>query len=586
MADSNSIAVINLGSQRVGGALFSRTSGGDLILKRYEFVELDGDPSVDVSRLPQLKVGLSELVAKLKVKGQKVWCAVPGHPVFSRFVKLPPVQGDKLAQIVEFEARQNVPWQLDEVSWDYEVVAKSDLGEVEVVLAAMKIEPLNEMHAEVVSCGINVVGVDVGPLALYNAFRYSYPDVDEPALVIDLGARSTNLVFVEGDRFFTRNLLVGGAAVTNAIAKEFGIPFAEAERQKCSQGFVALGGAVEDHPDEGVNAMSKVMRNSMTRLHSEVMRTITFYRSQQGGSAPKRVFLAGGGSAAGYIAEFFTEKLKLPVEVFNGMRGVQADRGVNAEAGQVDAPAMGELVGLALHGMGSCPCEIELVPDALASSRDAARRAPALVMSGLCILAALGAAIFWFNNAEAAIQERAAGVQAEVSRLGRLAGEISQLDARQEELRLRSSQLEKAVTDRSWWVRLLNELNQQFDNDLLWLTLIEPIKDGKPITSPLWSGSSAEDKSSKSEAGSKGGAPAAPVYELRLLGLYRRNNEGEQKVVYDFAAKVAKLDAFGVTDFDNNRDKYVIKVDSGTEEDRYAYQFEIKLPLRKPLQFK
>jgi type IV pilus assembly protein PilM len=209
-------------------------------------------------------------------------------PVFSRFVKLPPVQGDKLAQIVEFEARQNVPWQLDEVSWDYEVVSKSDVGEVEVVLAAMKCEPLNEMHEEVVSCGIKVVGVDVGPLSLYNAFRYSYPDVDEPALVVDLGARSTNLVFVDGERFFTRNLLVGGAAVTNAIAKEFSIPFAEAERQKRSQGFVALGGAVEDHPDEGVNAMSKVMRNSMTRLHAEIMRTITFYRSQQGGSAPKR----------------------------------------------------------------------------------------------------------------------------------------------------------------------------------------------------------------------------------------------------------------------------------------------------------
>jgi Tfp pilus assembly PilM family ATPase len=170
MADSNSIAVINLGSQRVGGALFSRTSGGDLILKRYEFVELDGDPSVDVSRLPQLKVGLSELVAKLKIKGQKVWCAVPGHPVFSRFVKLPPVQGDKLAQIVEFEARQNVPWQLDEVSWDYEVVAKSDLGEVEVVLAAMKIEPLNEMHAEVVSwhqCGGSRCGA-VGALQCFS----------------------------------------------------------------------------------------------------------------------------------------------------------------------------------------------------------------------------------------------------------------------------------------------------------------------------------------------------------------------------------------------------------------------------------
>lgn len=579
MADPTSIAVINLGSQRVGGAVFGRTPGGDLILKRYDFVEMDGDPSVDVSRLPQLKVALGELVSKLRIKGQKIWCAVPGHPVFSRFVKLPPVQGDKLAQIVEFEARQNVPWQLDEVSWDYEIVSKSDMGEVEVVLAAMKCEPLNEMYEEVASCGIKVVGMDVGPLALYNAFRYSYPDVDEPALVVDLGARSTNLVFVDGDRFFMRNLLVGGAAVTNAIAKEFGIPFAEAERQKCSQGFVALGGAVEDHPDEGVNAMSKVMRNSMTRLHSEIMRTITFYRSQQGGSAPKRVFLAGGGSAAGYIAEFFSEKLKLPVEVFNGLRGVQTDRSVNGEAAKVDAPSLGELAGLALHGMGGCPCEIELIPDALAASRDAARRAPSLILAGLCIVAALAASIFWFKSASATIQDRVAAMQADQERLSGLAAEIGKLEYKQEELRSRSSQLELAVTDRSWWARLLNIINQQFDNDLIWLTLVEVLKDGKPVTAPLWGG--AEDKS-KSETKA---APGAPSYVLRLQGLYRRNSEGEQKVVYDFAAKLAKMDDFATKDFETKRDDYV-KVDTGVEEDRYAYRFEIKMPLSKPLQFK
>ncbi|OYW77184.1 MAG: hypothetical protein B7Z37_05405 [Verrucomicrobia bacterium 12-59-8] len=580
MADPNSIAVISLGSQRVSGAFFGKTSGGDLILKRYEIVELDGDPSVDVSRLLQLKAALNELAVKLKIKGQKAWCSIPGHPVFSRFVKLPPVKGDKLAQIVEFEARQNVPWQLDEVSWDYEVVSKSDVGEIEVVLAAMKREPLNEMYDEVAASGVKVVGMDVGPLALFNAFRYSYPDVDEPALIVDMGARSTNLVFVEGERFFTRNLLVGGAAVTNAIAKEFGVPFAEAERQKRSQGFVALGGAVEDHPDEGVNAMSKVMRNSMSRLHAEIMRTITFYRSQQGGSAPKRVFLAGGGSAAGYIAEFFTEKLKLPVEVFNGLRGVQTDRGVSADAAQIDAPALGELVGLALRGMGACPCEIELIPDALASARDAARRAPALILAGLCLMGALGASIVWFQNATAVVENRAAVLQAKSAELTGLAAEIRQLDARQEELRLRSSQLEQVVTDRSWWVRLLNDLNQQFDNDLIWLPVVEVLKDDKPITAPLWGG---DEKKSQSTA-AKNGAQAAPVYELRLQGLYRSNNEGEQKVVYDFAAKLAKMDAFTMPDFESQRDKYV-KVDSGVEKDRYAYHFEIKMPLRKPLQF-
>lgn len=585
MADPNSIAVISLGSQRVSGAVFGKTSGGDLVLKRYEIVELDGDPSMDVSRLTQMKAALGELVAKLKIKGLKTWCSVPGHPVFSRFVKLPPVQGDKLAQIVEFEARQNVPWQLDEVSWDYEVVAKSDVGEIEVVLAAMKREPLNEMHQEVVSTGVKVIGMDVGPLALYNAFRYSYPDVDEPVLVVDMGARSTNLVFVDGDRFFTRNLLVGGAAVSNAIAKEFGIPFAEAESQKRAQGFVALGGAVEDHPDEGVNAMSKVMRNSMSRLHAEIMRTITFYRSQQGGSAPKRVFLAGGGSGTGYIAEFFTEKLKLPVEVFNGLRGVQTDRGVSADAAQIDAPAFGELVGLALRGMGSCPCEIELVPDALASARDAARRAPALILAGLCLFGALGASIFWFKKADEVVKERASAMQNASVELTRLAGEIRQLDIRQEELRVRSAQLEQAVTDRSWWAHLLNDLNQQFDNDLIWLPVIEVLKDGKPLTKPLWGGTEESSSSASSNnAGNARGAPAAPVYTLRLRGLYRRNNEGEQKVVYDFAAKLSKLEAFSAPDFETKRDKYV-KVDSGVDEQRYAYNFEINMPLSKPLQF-
>ncbi len=585
MADPTSIAVISLGSQRISGAFFGKTSGGDLVLKRYEIIELDGDPSMDVSRLSQLKSALSELASKLKIKGQKAWCAIPGHPVFSRFVKLPPVQGDKLAQIVEFEARQNVPWQLDEVSWDYEVVTKSDLGEIEVVLAAMKRELLNEIHQEVASSGIKVVGMDVGPLALYNAFRYSYPDVEEPALIVDMGARSTNLVFIEGERFFTRNLLVGGAAVTNAIAKEFSIPFAEAERQKRSQGFVALGGAVEDHPDEGVNAMSKVMRNSMTRLHAEIMRTITFYRSQQGGSAPKRVFLAGGGSGAGYIAEFFAEKLKLPVEVYNGLRGVQTDRGVSADAAQIDAPALGELVGLALRGMGACPCEIELVPDALAASRDAARRAPALIMAGLCLIGALGASISWFNSAKTVIEERASSLQAESGQLSRLAADIGRLDARQEELRLRSVQLEQAVTDRSWWAHLLNDLNQQFDNDLIWLPVIEVLKDGKPLTKSLWGGGEDQNTSRTSDTtAAKNAAPAAPVYVLRIQGLYRKNDMGEQKVVYDFAAKLAKLNAFNTPDFEAKRDTYV-KVDSGVDEGRYAYHFEIKLPLRNPLQF-
>jgi hypothetical protein len=139
MADSKSIAVINLGSQRVSGALFAKTGGGDLILKRHAFVDMDGDPSVDASRMPQLRIAVQELVAKLKFKGQSVWYSVAGHTVFARFVKLPPVGADRIGQIVELEAKQNVPFPIDEVTWDYEFVSEPGAIETEVVIVAIQI---------------------------------------------------------------------------------------------------------------------------------------------------------------------------------------------------------------------------------------------------------------------------------------------------------------------------------------------------------------------------------------------------------------------------------------------------------------
>ena len=196
-------------------------------------------------------------------------------------------------------------------------------------------------------------------------------------------------------------------------------------------------------------------------------------------------------------------------------------------------------------------------------------------------MGALGASIFWFKSANELVEARSSQLQIKNAELSRLANEIRLLDNRQEELRVRSSQLEQAVIDRSWWVRLLNDLNQQFDNDLIWLPVVEVLKDGKAITKPLWGG---EKESNNSSNDTKNAAQAAPVYQLRVRGLYRKNTEGEQKVVYDFAAKLAKLEAFDMPDFETKRDNYV-KVDSGVDEERYAYHFEIKMPLRKPLQF-
>ncbi len=579
MADSKSIAVLNLGSQRLSGAIFGK-SGGDLVLKKYEFLDMSGDPTVDASRMPQLKAGVQELAARLKIKGGAVNYAIAGHTVFSRFVKLPPVQGDRMDQIVEFEARQNVPFPINEVIWDYEVV--SDLGETEVVIVAIKSDSLNEINDGVAAAGLKTNCVDLAPLALFNAFRYSYPDVDESAVIIDLGARSTNLVFVEDGRFFTRNVLVGGAAITNAIAKEFSISFAEAEQQKVAVGFVSQGGAVEEHSDPAIAALSKVIRNAATRLHGEIMRTINYYRTQQGGSQPKRVFVCGGGALLGNMVMFLEEKLKLPVEIFNPLRGVQTDRGVNAEAANNDSPFLSELVGLALRSAGAAPSEIELVPDVVANARDGARRAPALILAGVCLWGALGAGMMYFKNAERVTQGQLGAMQQENNQLMGLANQIRALDGSLAQAITLTEPLIGAVSDRSYWVRLLKEINGKFDNDLIWLTVVEPLKDGKPITAPLF-GQEGEPADMGLPA-AKAGAAGKPLYELHIQGLYRKNDEGEQ-VVYRLASALAKMSWFSAEKFEEKRADYV-NAESGVEEDRYAYKFNIKLPLQQPMQFK
>jgi type IV pilus assembly protein PilM len=577
MADNN-IAVINLGSQRVAGAVFGKTGGGDLILKRHAIVEMSGDPSVDAARLPQLKVAVEELAGKLRIGKSQVWCAVAGHTVFTRFVKLPPVQGDKLEQIVEFEARQNVPFPINEVIWDYEVISSEDAIEPEVVLVAIKADALNEINEQVEANGLKTSGVDLAPMALYNAFRYSYPDVDESAVIVDLGARSTNLVFAEEGRMFARNILVGGSSVTTQIGKEFGLVFGEAEDQKRAQGFVAFGGAVEEHADPAIAALSKVIRNSMTRLHSEVMRTVNYYRSQQGGSAPKRVFLAGGGAAMPGMLEFFQEKLKLPVEIFNPLRGVQMDRG--ADAGN-DAPCLGECVGLALRGVGGCPVEVELVPDSVAVARDAAKRSPTLIMAGLCLFAALGTGIFYFKKADEAVRDKIGQIQGKHDELKGYATEIDELDEELTELKGKAAQIEEAVNDRSYWVRLLADLNERFENDVIWLTAIEPLKNGLSITPPLLPGAAAD---AAAQPAVNAQQPAgADAYKLRIQGLYRKNDQG-QEVVYQYFNKLSKSDFIDLPEGAKIAD--YITADLGTEATRYAYKFKIELPLKNPMEFK
>ena len=183
-------------------------------------------------------------------------------------------------------------------------------------------------------------------------------DLEGCSLLIDLGAKTSNVLLFEKNKFYTRSINVGANAVTQEFGAEAKLPFAEAEKFKIAEGFVSLGGAYEEPDNPKLAAISKVARNVLTRLHLQVNQTIQFYRTQQGGAAPVRVFLCGGGSIMPYATQFFQEKLNLQVEYFNPFRNVPVDPSVNVAELEKYAQCFGEVVGLGLRNVAQCPLEI------------------------------------------------------------------------------------------------------------------------------------------------------------------------------------------------------------------------------------
>src|SRR5207248_7806073 len=179
------------------------------------------------------------------------------------------------------------------------------------------------------------------------------------------------------------------------------MPFAKAEELKINEGFVSLGGAYEEPENPHQAAISKIARQVMTRLHIQVNQTLQFYRGQQGGSAPQRLFLAGGASIMPYTAQFFAEKLNLPVEYFNPFRNVQIDPSIDLEELAKVAHSFGEVVGLGLRDVAQCPVEMNLMPKSSLKRQQLNQKKPyfiATIFSLVAVVLAYGG--FYYKTTE------------------------------------------------------------------------------------------------------------------------------------------------------------------------------------------
>jgi len=391
MAKKDRSLVIDIGSTAVHVAEFEYAPSGDMIL--HAFATAEFPESLTESNRPQIiGAAVRQAMASASFSDTKTASiCVSGQAAFMRFVKLPPVTEDEksVRQIVEYEARQNVPFPMDEVIWDYQLIGGEGDEDLEVMFAVIKNDIVEGTIQAISGIGLKPQLVDFAPAALYNAARANYLGEEGCAMLLDIGGRCTTLLFLDGPRFFARAIPIAGFSITQQIAKEFNISTDEAEILKRRHGFVALGGADEEPESEVAATISKIVRNVMTRLHGEINRSINVYRTQQKGNKPTQLFLSGGSAIMEFTTHFFSEKLRMEVAYFNPMRIVQVGENVDAERLANTAHLLPEVVGTALRNGMECPIEISLITAKLRQEKSFARRVPFLIVSGVIWLAIL-----------------------------------------------------------------------------------------------------------------------------------------------------------------------------------------------------
>ncbi len=470
MSTPKRIFTLSSGSQTVSLAEFRLGKQGALQLHAIETRELIPDPAADATRVAQSALAIGEMVESMKGKGLPVRLTLPAQSTFSRMVKLPAMSGADLEQTVMFEAKQNIPYPLEEVVWDHRIVYETQAHEPEVLIAAAKTDLLEEWTAAVDGAGMQPNGIELATIALYNAFRFNYGEPEGCTLLIDLGARTTNLLFIEPGKFFIRTISSGGSTLTAAVAKEFAEPFTMAETRKRTTGFIGQGSNFAEPEDPEQARLAKVLRNAATRLHAEVTRSVSFYRSQQAGGAPQRVMLCGNGAQTPLMTEFWEEKLGLPVELFNPLRCVGASKSTTLASLALSAAQLGEHVGLALQGLFQCPVSVNLLPPALRRKSKLGQVALVIGLTAACITAPLLAwAIHLRQDSEWAAKQ-ADLLEPKIAKIQASAAELKVLQKEIDETLRGTKPLEQAVYERGFWVTLLDQIHACLPKELVWVT--------------------------------------------------------------------------------------------------------------------
>ncbi len=287
---------------------------------------------------------LTRLISENGIKNSKFGGSLSGHSVIIKKIQLPSMTEAELAESIQWEAEQYIPFDINDVNLDYVVLETGASDTMDVLLVAVKRDRINDYTSVIVQAGKEPVLVDVDVFAVQNAFESNYSSRGETVALVNVGASVMNInVLHDGNSVFWRDVAFGGNLYTEAIQREFNLPREDAEKLK-------LGHEVGQVSKTQVES---VLSSASEDLAAELQKTIDFFVATSSVDRLDRVMLSGGGALVANLEAVLQERFQVNVELLNPFRNIRYNESdFDPDWINRNAPAMAVAVGLAIRTVG------------------------------------------------------------------------------------------------------------------------------------------------------------------------------------------------------------------------------------------
>ena len=418
---------------------------------------------------------LETFLSRNEISGDLIAISVPGQTSLARFIQLPPVQSSRVPEIVKYEAKQQIPFALEDVIWDFQplgggVEESGYMLDAEVGIFAMKRDQVLHALQPFISRKIEVELIQIAPLGLYNTLCYDTlgirpsqefeGDPEESSIVVDMGADSTTLMVTNGQKIWIRNVPIGGNHFTRALTKEMKLTFAKAEHLKCNA-----------TRSEDPRAVFQALRPVFNEYVSEIQRSIGYFSSVNRDAKISKVYGTGNGFKLAGLQKFLQQNLQYEVERLDDFQSLVGDAVLNEPLFQDNILTFTVPYGIALQALQQTTIHTTLLPPEIATARKIRRKKPWAVVSAAALLVGLCiSAVGYSNVANSVSTDRFGSVEDKVKSLTtQVSGYQTSYDSAASEFISKVEKGNKLVWNldtRDDWLEVFKSLNECLPRDI------------------------------------------------------------------------------------------------------------------------